>query len=193
MTLSFYFPPPLLADAVHKELQGESILWAGQPQFAAYLQQKNITVRGCIFLACVLAFGAWKLATGSWDPSPQHGFDRFAFLIFGFVIGGAALNHYFLPLWDVMGDGRLFYVVTENRAVIFHQRWSLHIESFENPSFERVSGGGSSGSIILKRIYTRGAKGGPHVEEIGFLGLASYAGAERALHEMKQRHAAPAA
>jgi hypothetical protein len=182
-------PPFCLAEAVRMELAGESILWSARPDRGVSLRRLGGNLGGLVFISLFLTFWFW----GAFHASNRGVISGWIFIAFGVWLGAAFVWQALKPVWDELGEGRIFYVVADRRAVIFHKKWRVHIQSFEArgfEGFERESQGGTSGSIIFRRLYIRRAKGSTRVDEIGFLNLASYAEAETALREMMRRNSA---
>jgi hypothetical protein len=77
-----------------------------------------------------------------------------------------------------------------SRAIIFERVWGIKIQSFDSSGlggFERVSRGDASGDVIFQRTIERRGKG-TSVTEVGFIGLADFAEAEKALKTMMDLH-----
>ena len=112
------------------------------------------------------------------------------FPLWGLMFAAIGLTMILSPLFAAWAAGRVYYVVTERRAIIFEKVLKLRVRSFSPASvaaYERVSSSGAGGSIIFQRITERGGKGATKVTEIGFIGLSDYASAEQALKNMVAR------
>lgn len=178
-------PPEGLADEVSRELMGEAVLWAGSPDRWAYGARRwRKAVLGIPFTAFAV-FWTWQATRGL----PLHGEVGFAwfFPAWGCMFVLFGLSMLLSPLMHAWAAGGVYYVVTEKRAVIFERVFRLKIRSFRPSSvarFERVSRGGPGGDLIFERVVERRSRGGADTTEIGFLGLADCAGAERALNRL---------
>ena len=92
------------------------------------------------------------------------------------------------PVFAFWKAARVYYVVTERRAIIFEKVWSLKIQSFDASGFggfERVSRGDGNGDILFQRTIERRGKN-TDITEIGFIGLRDVSEAEQALRTMME-------
>jgi hypothetical protein len=81
---------------------------------------------------------------------------------------------------------RVYYVLTDKRAVIFEKLFTTKIISIHREAlsrFERVSYGGKRGDLIFRRTVT-GIGKGRREEVVGFLGLDCFREAEAALWKL---------
>lgn len=94
------------------------------------------------------------------------------------------------PWFALWKARRVFYIVTQRRALIFEKVRQTKIHSFEASAlagFERISNGGTAGDVIFQRLIDRRGRS-TQVTEVGFIGLADFRGAEGALREMIANH-----
>ena len=175
--------PAAIADAVSRELLGESVLWAASPDRWVYASKHwKTALFGIPFTAFALF---WTYGTSHIPAKSGQGVAIF-FPLWGLMFVLLGLSKFLAPLWAAWRAGSVYYVVTERRAIIFEKSFKLNIKSFPRSSvagYERVSSGGAAGSIIFQRITDRSGKG-TRVREIGFIGLSEYAGAEQALNKL---------
>jgi hypothetical protein len=179
--------PPSMADDIRAELRGENVLWSEEPGRASYARSRGGDIGGGIFVAVFAVFWLW-MACHSSQPGQS---PPWPFIFFGafFLLGG--LCRLLSRLIPALIGGRIFYVITDQRAIIFEKIWRLKIQSF-NPGaldgFERISRGGRSGDLILKRIVGGGGRR-QTTTELGFFGLDSFAEPEALLRDMVKQHA----
>jgi hypothetical protein len=178
-------PPPSIAEAVSRELQGERVLWAASPDRWAYASRYWKTALFGIPFASFAIFWTYQAShvpTAKGSP----GFAVF-FPLWGLMFVLFGLSMLLSPLLAAWSAGSVYYVVTERRAVIFEKKLKLKIQSFSRSAvsaYERVSSGGPGGNIIFQRIADRGGRGATRVKEIGFIGLPEYSEAEQALNKL---------
>lgn len=176
--------PLPISDAVHKEIQGESILWAGSPSPWSYARRHwKTALFGIPFTAFAVywTFGATRIS-GKGDSS----FPWF-FLLWGLMFVGFGLSMLLRPLWAAWTARSVLYVVTGQRAIIFEKPLFLKIRSFSPfvvSGYERVSHGGQSGDLIFMQVQRRGGKGRTYTVDVGFLGLTDCSIAEGAIKQM---------
>jgi hypothetical protein len=181
--MSIQEAPHSISEAVARELQGEAILWASSPNRWAYSSKYWKTAAfGIPFFAFSIFWTYMALRIPAKAASPVAVF----FPLWGlmFVFFGAAML--LAPLIGAWNAGNVYYVVTQRRAVIFEKAFQLKICSFTPTSiagYERISSGGSGGSIIFERSVERRSRGSK-VTETGFIGLRDYAEAEQALNKL---------
>jgi len=123
-------------------------------------------------------------------PAKEPTAFRIALPLWGLMFVAIGLSMLLSPLFRALLAGRVYYAVTERRAVNFEKRLGLKIHSFHVSGFggfERISHGGDSGDIVFWREVERGSKGGLRTTETGFMGLGNTDRAEKALEEMLER------
>lgn len=181
-------PPQFLSQAVERETSNAKILWSARPDRWGYARGRwKHALIGIPFTAFAVfwtwgASGGFSTSSGKSAPS--------LFILWGcmfIIVGLWILLSPFFTLWKA---GRVFYVVTEQGALIFERTWSLKIQSFDASGFggfERVSHGERGGDVLFQRtIEHRGNN--TRITEVGFIGLRDYSEAEQALRSMMQLH-----
>ena len=175
--------PSCLEADVSRELGGEKVLWADTPGEWAYGRRywKNALV-GIPFTAFAVF---WTLgASGqleafrSKEPAPAF------FQLWGLMFVAVGVGMLLSPLFAGVKAGRVYYVLTEKRALIFEKLLTTKITAIHRDAlrgFERVSYDGKEGDIVFRRTVTGYGKG-RREQIVGFLGLTSYAEAEAALY-----------
>ena len=175
--------PQSIAQAVAHELRGERVLWSASPDRWAYARKYWKTA---LFGIPFFAFSIfWTYQAGHIPPKAGQAMAAF-FPLWGLIFVAVGLAMLLSPFYGAWAASSVFYVVTEQRAIIFEKPLKLKIQSFRPPSiagYERVSRGGAGGNIIFQRIAERGSRG-TKVTEIGFIGLTDYASAEQALNKL---------
>ncbi len=176
-------PPLFLAAAVAREIGDEKLLWAASPDSVAYARPRwKGALMGVPFTAFAV-FWTWGASGGlskKGDSAPTF------FILWGVMFIFIGLGMLLAPVFAMLKAGRVYYVVTDRRAVIFEKVWSLKIHSFDSSAFdgfERISRGDDRGDLIFRRTIERRGKGTSVTEE-GFIGLLNFREAEAALHEM---------
>jgi hypothetical protein len=179
--------PAPLADEVRRELRGERALWTGVPQRWAYARRK---IAVAVFGLPFLAFSIF------WTAMAYHGTQHakaapdaaFLFPLWGLPFVLIGLSMVLSPLFAAWKAGRVYYAVTETRALIFERVWSTRIESFDLrqlPVLERIARGNGRGDIVLARRPSSNAKKHTMID-IGFIALSDLDAADRALHTARQ-------
>lgn len=177
--------PPSIAEDVSRELLGEGILWAGTPDRWAYARKR---LNKALFAIPWTAFAIFWTWGATQEAASKGDGVQWLFLLWGSLFIVFGLGMLFSTLWAAWVAGRMYYVVTEKRAVIFEKSLKLKIQSFSPAAasvYERVSAGGPAGDIIFEQIHKKGAKGRPYVIDIGFLALPDCSGAEQALKRLQ--------
>jgi hypothetical protein len=179
------FPPQALADDVAREIIGTNVLWAAVPDPWGYARSRWKSALAGIPVTAFAAFWTWGVAGGFVGPKGNS--PPAFFVLFGFIVLGTGLSMLLSPVYAFWKAGRVFYVVTEQSAIIFEKPLLLKIQSFDASGFggfERVSRGDGEGDILFQRTIERRGRGGTEITEVGFIGLLDYAEAERALRSM---------
>lgn len=166
--------PSCLNDAVTSELGAEHVLWSDSPAPWAYGRRfwKNSLI-GIPFTAFAVF---WTLgASGrlesfhSAKPAPDF------FILWGLMFVAIGVGMLLSPLIAGVKAKRVYYVLTDKRAVIFEKVFTTKITSIHREAlsgFERVSHGDKQGDIVFRRTFT-GSGRGRREEVVGFLGLDS--------------------
>lgn len=175
--------PRSIADAVSRELFGETVLWSAVPERWAYASKYWKTALFGIPFAAFAVFWTYQVS-----HIPTKGNQAIAtfFPLWGLMFVAFGLSMLLSPLYAAWAAGNIYYVVTERRAIIFEKAFRLKVQSFTKASvagYERVSSGGRGGNIIFQRVSVRSGRG-MRVTEIGFIGLPDFAGAEQALNRL---------
>ncbi|MGH8446284.1 MAG: hypothetical protein ACREVL_13510 [Solimonas sp.] len=178
--------PQEIADAVQRELAGEGILWAGSPDRWSYVRSRwSQALFGIPFLTFAL-FWTFSASHAPARASGNNAIFTTIFPLWGLLFVGVGAVMILTPFFMAWRASNVYYVVTPRRAVIFEKLWKLNIRSF-NPAglanFERVSNGGSSGSIVFQRLFVRAGRG-TREKEIGFIGLKDFRPAEKAITQL---------
>ncbi len=177
--------PTAMETAIRAELGAEEVLWASAPGKMLYARRESGRVARNLFILSIITF--WMGMFLHKSGSPNH----WMFICFGLLILLVAFCQLITALVPVLLPGRLYYVITPQRAIIFEKTWNQRIHSFDATAltgFERISRGGRSGDLIFKRIMERRGKSASTLE-FGFLGLASFVEPEALLKNIVQRHA----
>ena len=177
--------PTAMESAIRAELGTEEVLWASEPGKMLYARRESGRVARNLFILSIITF--WAGMFMQKHGSPNHSM----FIVFGLIILLVAFCQLVTALVPVLLPGRLFYVITPQRAIIFEKTWNQSIHSFPVASlqgFERISRGGRSGDIIFKRTVQRQRRGA-NVIECGFLGLQSFAEPEALLRGLVRQPA----
>ena len=134
----------------------------------------------------VAAFAVfWTYQAGHIPSKGNPAFAAF-FPLWGLMFVAFGLSMLLAPFWAAWTASRVYYIVTERRAIIFEKPFRLKVQSFPPPAaadYQRTSSGGPGGNIIFQRVSVRSGRG-MNVKEIGFIGLPDYAGAEQALNKL---------
>src|SRR4051812_46937561 len=171
-----------LASDVAAEVGSEKVLWAASPRSWDYARHKWKSAWIGIPFTAFSIFWTWGAGGGLSDGKSAPTF----FLLWGVMFICIGLSVLLSPFFAAWKAGRVYYVVTDRRAIIFEKVWSLKIQSFDAAAFEgfeRVSRGGNAGDIIFQRKIERRGRG-TNVSEVGFLGVAEFRKAEEALRIM---------
>lgn len=174
--------PACLSEAVSREVGNESILWADAPGDWAYARRH---LKTSLFGIPFTAFAVfWTLgASGRIDafrsgkPAPPF------FTLWGLMFVGIGVAMLLAPLIASFKADRVYYVLTDRRAIIFEKLFSTKITSIRRealPGFERVSYGDKQGDLVFRRTVTGSGKG-RREEVVGFLGLDSFREAEESV------------
>jgi hypothetical protein len=171
--------------AIRAELGAEEVLWASAPGRLLYARRESGRVARNLFILSIITFWLGMFLHKSGSP------NQWMFICFGLLILLVAFCQLITALVPVLLPGRLFYVITTQRAIIFEKTWNQRIHSFDATTlrgFERVSHGGRSGDIIFKSIVERSGRAASSLE-CGFLGLASFVEPEALLKRIVQHQA----
>ena len=187
-------PPEAIAADVRRELAGEGLLWAGRPDPWDYARGTWSTAAfGIPFLAFAVFWTHQVARLPAKASGGGPGAIATFFPLWGLMFVGFGLAMLLTPFFTAWRARQVYYVVTTRRAIIFARPWRLRIRSF-NPAglaaFERISHGGARVSIVFQREIERRGRG-PRTREIGFIGLADFAGAEKALIRLTSSGHAP--
>jgi hypothetical protein len=177
--------PACLKDAVSREIGAEAVRWADTPGPWAYGRRHWKT---SLFGIPFTAFSVfWTLAAsgrfeafGCGKPAPPF------FMLWGLMFVGIGMAMLLAPLLAGFKAERVYYVLTDNRAVIFEKVFTTKITSIYREAlsgFERVSYGGKQGDFVFRRTITGSGKG-RREEVVGFLGLDSFREAEASLWKL---------
>lgn len=172
-----HYPEPL-ADAIRRELGGETVLWTDSPVAESYRRRNWVGLPAVIVLLL--------LAGGSFLLTPFLGCS---FAALALVTFDAAGTPYFRKADNRRLDS-ICYVITQQRVVLFaRSEGMLRIHSFDADSvesFEKFPAKGNSGDLLLYMRIGSGAR------PPGFLNLEDLAPAEAALRQiLPSRGAAP--
>jgi hypothetical protein len=173
--VDLYELTPELRTLVDNELdRDEKIVWLGRPDPKAsgrgYLAVQLFAIPWTAFSVFWIGMAAgWKI------PDFKQGFDFFP--LFGipfFLIGIGMLTS---PIWGKRLASKSVYVLTNRRAIIFKKEFTgMSIRSF-NPdqlrTLERKQHADGSGDLIFKQEITGHSDSGPHIGQVGFLGVAN--------------------
>ena len=177
--------PPCLKNVVSREVGAENVLWANAPGPWAYGRRHWKTTLAGIPFTVFAVF--WTLAVSgrleafrSAKPAPSF------FELWGLMFVGIGTAMLLAPLIASIKAERIYYVLTDKRAVIFEKLFTTKIISIHREAlsgFERVSYGGKQGDLVFRRTVT-GTGRRRREEVIGFLGLDSFREAEALLLEL---------
>lgn len=174
--------PSILEADVRRELSGERIRWHGGPTpWLLARAQLPAALLGIPFLAFSLF---WTYTASSIHPKDGSSHDLF-FVLWGSMFILIGLSMVLSPLYKAWHAPWIWYVVGERRALIVERTWQTRIASYPAAAvaqFERHSATDGSGKLVFERRQS--GRRQSQVTEIGFLGLAEVAPAERALKEM---------
>lgn len=158
---------PAVRASLDQELaQGERLVWAAQPDPAAYARGAWIGVPfGVIFIAFSIF---WMTGT------TRAGAPTF-FTLFGIPFVLIGLGVMTSPLWRRRQARRVIYALTDQRAlVIEHRRRGTQVRSFSSaavPSINRFERAGGVGDLVFQEQHVRGRRGSTHVVRRGFIGV----------------------
>lgn len=176
--------PPSISDAVQREVQGESILWAGSPSPWGYARRHWKTALFGIPFTAFAVFWEFGVATTSRKGDSSY---PWFFILWGLMFVGFGLSMLLAPFWTAWTARNVLYVVTDKRAIIFEKPFFLKIRSFSPlvaSGYERVSRGGPSGDLVFMQVQRKGGKGSTYTVDVGFLGLPECSNAETAIKQM---------
>jgi hypothetical protein len=177
--------PSCLREVVSRELGAENVLWADSPGSWAYGRRYwKTSLLGIPFTAFAVF---WTLgASGhlesfrSSKPAPDF------FVLWGLMFVAIGVGMLLSPLIAGCKAERVYYVLTDKRAVIFERFLTTKITSIHREGlagFERLSYGGKQGDLVFRRTVTGTGKG-RREEVVGFLGLDSFDEAEASLWKL---------
>ena len=180
-------PPACLKEAVARELGIETIVWADGPGTSAYSRRYWKT---SLFGIPFLAFSVfWTLgASGRLEGFRSKGGQSAPtfFILWGLMFVAIGLGLILSPVFAALKAERVYYVLTNKRAVIFEKLLTLKITSLERESlvgFERASYGDQQGDIVFRRTVIGTGKG-RREQVVGFLGLDSFQEVEASLRKL---------
>jgi hypothetical protein len=187
-----YNVPRCLKDVVSRELGGENILWADSPGPWAYGRRywKN-SLFGIPFTAFSV-FWTFAASGGLGSHHSEKSPPPF-FILWGLMFVAIGVGMLLSPLIAAAKAERMYYVLTDKRAVIFEKLFATKITSIHYellPGFERVSYGDNQGDIVFRRTITGSGKG-RREEVVGFLGLDSFREAEASLLKLLETNKRP--
>jgi hypothetical protein len=172
-------PPSCLEDFVPLEIGTENVLWADSPEpWAIGRRYWPTSLIGIPWTA--VSVGLTLAATGKFEAFRSSSPPSIPFTISGLMFVALGLIMSLYPLIAYWTAKRSYYILTENRAVIFEKVFTTKITSIYRDSlsgFERVSYGGKQGDLVFRRTVTGTGKNRQE-EVVGFLGLKSFQEAE---------------
>src|SRR5437879_374149 len=119
--------PQLLAEAVSRETADSKILWSARASPWAYARNRLKSFWVGVLFTAFAVFWTWG-AFGGFSKHDQRTPVFFAFSGFMFIAFGLCIL--LSPIFALWKARRVFYIVTDRRAIIFEKIWSLKIQSF---------------------------------------------------------------
>jgi len=180
--------PTCLRETVLREIGSETVLWADGPGEWAYARRHwKTSLIGIPFTAFAVF---WTLsASGRLESFRSHRPAPPFFTLWGLMFVGFGLAMLLAPLLACFKAERVYYVLTDKRAVIFEKLFTTKIVSIHRdalPGFERVSYGDAQGDLVFRRTITGSGKR-RREEVVGFLGLATVREAEASLMRLLEK------
>src|SRR5262249_18471178 len=129
----------------------------------------------------------WTLAaSGRLESFPSGKPAQPFFMLWGLMFIVIGLVMLLSPMLASIKAERVYYVLTDKRAVIFEKLLTTKITSIHREAlsgFERVSYGDKQGDLVFRRTVT-GTGRRQHEQVVGFLGLDSFHEAEASLWKL---------
>jgi hypothetical protein len=177
--------PSCLKDTVSWEIGSESVLWADTPAPWVYARRHWKTALFGIPFTAFAVF--WTLGVdGRLENVRSGNHAPPLILLAGLMFIGIGVSMLLSPLLANIKSERVYYVLTDKRAIIFQKVLTTKITSIHRDGlkgFERVSYGGNQGDLVFRRTIT-GSGRSRREEVIGFLGLDSFQEAEASLWKL---------
>lgn len=188
--------PLQLEQLVENELDpGEQLLWTGQPAPGRFMAQGlGLSVFGLFFGGFALF---WIITASGIGGGMGGGFSLFGLFGIPFLLVG--LGMLTAPIWMSRKAKGTVYAITDKRAIVFDQGWSMNVRSFGPDKFsdlERRQRPDGTGDIIFAREPYRSYHhhsdshyhhGRYRLREIGFFGVANVKEVEQMLRDLKEK------
>ena len=177
--------------AIQAELDaGERVLWAAQPDPTHLARRALLSALSGVAGFCFMLFWLWGASAALRTQMGAHKTpDLFSivFPAFGLLGLGFTFMLMLAPLFELQRAPRIFYALTDKRALIVTQgaRSKVRVVMPSEFSLERREKSTGRGDLILKREIS-GMRGRDRsTEEIGFFGIDNAREVERLARQIK--------
>ena len=171
---------------------GEGLLWSGAPNPGRMaLSALPVTVFGIPFTAFAV-FWIWT-AYSATSRSPLPGGPWILFPLFGTPFLLIGLGMLTAPLLASLAAGRTLYAVTNKRALIVSNLFSMTVKSYvhsEIHDVQRVERTDGSGDLYFANRDVVTQRGGLVRQRIGFIGIPDVKSVEQLIRSRLQQEAA---
>ena len=181
--------PACLQEAVSREIGAETVLWADAPGPWAYGRRHWKTSFFGIPFTAFAVF--WTLGASGRLESFHSGKPPPPFIaLWGLMFVAIGITMLVAPVLAGIKAERMYYVLTDKRAIIFEKLFTTKITSIHHEAlsgFERVSYDDKQGDLVFRRTITGSGKS-RREEIVGFLGLASFREAEACVWKLLENN-----
>jgi hypothetical protein len=171
--------------------QGESLLWAGQPDPKQMGKQSAPIMIFGVFWTAFSVFWMWGATTPLRMPNSNNPNNAmlFMFPIFGLPFVLIGIGMLTSPLWAAKNARTTVYAVTNRRILVIRAASTRSVKSFQAADIgdlEYTEQGDGSGTLTFGQHTYQTSKGGTGVRRDQFIGIPRVREVERLLRDTFQ-------